>query len=171
MGRHERGFGERRAEGTASEFIQAYAFPEYRLRGRDAQAQDDMRPKHLDFRFEPRPACGDFRGGWFLVLAAFALRLPFEVFDGVGDVDIPADDTGLFQRSVEQASGRSHERMAGQILLIARLFTDKQQLGTRRPFAEDGLRGVFIQITAHAGGGGLLQVGKRQFGGEKGGGR
>ena len=68
-------------------------------------------------------------------------------------------------------SGRSYEGMAGQILLIARLFADKQQLGPRRPLAEHRLRGVFIEVTAHAGGRGLLQIWKRQFGGEKGGGR
>ena len=171
MRRYEDGLGQRRAEGAAPEFIQAYALAEDRLGGGDPQTQHDACFQRLDFRFEPRAARGDFRGRWFFVLAAFALRFPFEVFDGVGDVDIPADDTGLFQCPVEEMSGRSHEGMAGQILLIARLFADKQQLGPRRPFAEHRLRGLFIEVTAHAGRRRLLQIGKRQFGGEEGGGR
>ena len=101
MGRYEDGLGQRRAEGAAPEFIQSHALAEHRLRGGHPQTQHGASSQRPDFRFEPRPAGGDFRGRWFLVLASFALRLPFEVFDGVGNIDISADDAGLFQRPVE----------------------------------------------------------------------
>ncbi len=45
-----------------------------------------------------------------------------------------------------------------------------QHLDFRWPFAEDGLRGLFIQLAAGAGRGGLPQIRDRQFGREKGGG-
>ena len=170
MGCDEYGFSQWRGQGASAEFIHAYAFAEHRLGGCDAQAEDGARLQHLNFCFQPGSAGRDFGGGGFLVLAAFALRLPFKMFDGVGDIDVAAGDAGFLQRLVQHSAGRSDKGVAGHIFLIARLFTDEQQCGASRPFPEDRLRGGFIEVAARAGGGGVPQRREGQFGREKGGG-
>ncbi len=95
------------------------------LRGRGAEADDDLRPEQRDFGFEQRPAGGDLGGVRFLVDASFATRLPFEMFDDVGNVSCGAVDTGFREGSVEQFSCGADERVALQIFLIAGLFAYK----------------------------------------------
>ena len=46
--------------------------------------------------------------------------------------------------------------MTCQVFLIAWLFPDKHNLTRGRPFAKDGLGGVFVEITAGTAGGGFL---------------
>jgi hypothetical protein len=48
-----------------------------------------------DFCIEPGAASGDFRGVGFFVDAAFAAGLLLEMFDGVGDVNFFAVDSGF----------------------------------------------------------------------------
>ena len=56
--------------------------------------------------------------------ADFSARDKFEMFDSIGDVNFLARDAGLFQRPVEHLAGRPDERLAGEVLVVARLFAD-----------------------------------------------
>ena len=80
--------------------------------------------------------------------AAFAARLPFEVFDGVSDVYAFAVDAGFFQCPVQNAAGRSDERLAEAIFIVSRLFADEDHLGFVRARAENRLRAALVEITA-----------------------
>jgi hypothetical protein len=50
--------------------------------------------------------------------------------------------------------------MPGAIFLIARLFSDHDDLAAGRPLAEDGLRGLFVEIAPGAACGSVPQVPK-----------
>jgi hypothetical protein len=91
------------------------------------------------------------------VNAAFAARLPFEVFDNIGDVSLFAIDTCLLERAIKQTAGWTDERFAGEILLVARLFADKHDACATAPFAENGLRSFLPEIAGLAAGGGISQ--------------
>src|SRR5688572_27072733 len=77
-----------------------------------------------------------------LVQAALAARLPLEVLDRVGDVQVLALDARGLQRPVEQASGRPDERQALAVLLVARLLADQHDPGVGVAGAEHSLRRV-----------------------------
>jgi len=89
------------------------------------------------------------------MLAPFALRLPFKMFDGIRDVDVVAGNAGFDQGFVEQSARGSDEGMALQVLLIAGLLADEDNFGVSRTFAEYGLRGALIEVTAGTAFGGL----------------
>jgi hypothetical protein len=91
------------------------------------------------------------------MFAPFALRFPFEMLHGIGDVNFIAGHAGLRERLVEDLPRRSHERMARSILLIPWLLTDEQDLRVRRSFAEDRLSGSLVEIAAGAGFSGCAQ--------------
>ena len=103
-----------------------------------------------DLGVEPRPAGRDLAGVRLLVDAPLAARLPLEVLDDVGDVDLRAVDPRLRERPIEQRAGRTDERMAAQILGVARLLADEHQRRRRRAFAEDGLRGALVEVACGA---------------------
>src|SRR5581483_5725678 len=124
--------------------------PEQRLRRRRPKTDDRARFHELNFRIEPRTARRDLRRVRFLVNAALAARLPFEMLDDVGDVDRRAIDAGVDERAIEQLAGRADERVAGEVFLIARLLADQHQLGLACAFAEHGLRTAQIQIAGLA---------------------
>jgi hypothetical protein len=84
------------------------------------------------------------------VNTALAALFEFEVLDRVGHVDVPAIDPGGLERAIEQPSGRTDERPALQILLIARLFADQHQLRVRRPFTQHALCRLGVERTAAA---------------------
>ena len=54
--------------------------------------------------------------------AQLAFLQETKMFDGVGHVNLPAIDAGLLQRLIQQTPGRSDERLALPVLLIARLL-------------------------------------------------
>ena len=116
------------------------------------------------------PAGGDFSGRRFFVLAALALWFPFEMFYGIGDIDVVSRDPGFGQGLIQDVSCRTDERMTGSVFLVARLFADQDDLGMTCPFSEDGLCGLLVEIAAGAGGGGFLQGRDCQFCGNEGGG-
>jgi len=72
------------------------------------------------------------------------------MLDDVRHVGELAVDPCLLERLVEQAPGGPDERPAGQVLLIARLFPDQDDLRPGRAFAEDRLRGVLVQVAVGA---------------------
>jgi hypothetical protein len=56
----------------------------------------------------------------------------------------------LLECGVEKFSGRADEWLALLIFLVAGLFTDKQDSRFAGAFAEDGLRGVFVEAAGFA---------------------
>jgi hypothetical protein len=82
--------------------------------------------------------------------AAFTARLPFEMFDGVGDVSFAAIDAGLLERGVEKFSCGADKWAALLIFLIAGLLADEEDSRFARAVAEDGLRGVFVEVAGFA---------------------
>ncbi|VXC70677.1 hypothetical protein SPHINGO8AM_190046 [Sphingomonas sp. 8AM] len=89
--------------------------------------------------------------------AALAARLKLEVLDRVGDIGLLAGNPGRGEGAVEHLTGRSDERMAGEILLIAGLLTDEHHRRRHRAFAEHGLRRVLVEVAARARGGFVAQ--------------
>ena len=82
-------------------------------------------------------------------------RLPrgsnLKCFDRIGDIDLQAIDAGVVQDRIEDLARRADERLAGKILLVARLLADEDHLCAFRTFAEHGLRCVAPQRAAAAG--------------------
>ena len=68
-----------------------------------------------------------------LVQPALAAHLVLEVLDRIGDEDFLARDAGIRQRLVEDAPGGPDERLAGQVLLVARLLADQHEGARRGP--------------------------------------
>ena len=89
------------------------------------------------------------------MFATLALRLPFEVLDGVRDVDRVAGDTGFHERFVKQSAGGPHKGMPLQVLLIAGLLADEDKFCMRGAFSKHGLSGPLVQIALGAGFGSL----------------
>jgi len=58
-----------------------------------------------------------------------------EVLDRVGHEHLLTRNAGIRQRLVEQTPGGPHERMAGAILLIARLLAHEHHRCAFRPLA------------------------------------
>ena len=81
------------------------------------------------------------------MLAAFALRFPFEMLNGIRNVHLIARNAGFHQGFVEQSAGGSDEWMALQIFLIAGLLSDEDDLGVSGAFAKHGLCGALIKVT------------------------
>ncbi len=99
-------------------------------------------------RFRPRRVCWN---------APRSARHPFEVFDNIGDVGLPAVDPCLDKTAVQQPSRRSDEGMAGEVFGIARLLAHEHDRCSLRSFAEHGLCGVLVQIAGGASSGGVAQ--------------
>ena len=93
--------------------------------------------------------------------AALALRLPFEMLDGVGDVGFFAIDSSFLQSAVQQFSSGSYKGPALQILLIAGLLPYKHNFRMFRAVAKHGLRGVSPKVTSFAVFGASAKVVKR----------
>lgn len=120
------------------------------LRRGGAEANNYFRMECGDFGVEPRPASRYFCCIWFFVDATFSSRFPLEVFDRVGDVNFLAVNACFRKRLIQEVAGGPDKRFAFQILLIARLFADKNNLRGRQAFAEHGLRGVSPEIAGLA---------------------
>ena len=80
----------------------------------------------------------------------FAARLPFEVFDDVGDVGAAAVDARFLERMRQNAPGRPDERMASQIFFVAGLFADEHHIGVGLAFSKYCLRAFAPEIACVA---------------------
>ena len=105
-------------------------------------ADDDVRLHRLDLAFDPLVAGVDLALRRGLVQAALAAQLPFEMLDGIGDVEMLAVDAGGLERLIEQPPRRTHERQSLLIFLVARLLADEHHARVRVAGAEYRLRGV-----------------------------
>ena len=80
----------------------------------------------------------------------FAAPLPFEVLDGVRDVNVVALDPRLLECAIEKFAGRPDKWFSGQVFLISRLFAQEHKPHVFRSFAEDGLGRAFVNMARRA---------------------
>ena len=125
-------------------------------RGRTQQDQQ-VRLHHCDFAIQPGTTGIDLRGIRLLVQAPLALGLPFEVLDGVRDIDTLAVDARLLERLVEHTSGGTDERFSFPVLAIAGLLAHEHDLGVFGALAEDGLGAGLVEVTGATTGSRLAQ--------------
>ncbi len=118
-----------RKEGLAAILRDAKGAAEESLGGSGAEADDHFRLDLLEFGVEPGAAGGDFAGAGLLVDAALAARLPFEMLDGIGDVDVVAIDAGVGEAAIEKKSGGADKRRAFAVFTVAGLLADEDEPG------------------------------------------
>src|SRR5580765_1049690 len=131
---------------------------EDRASRRRTEADEHVRLDRGELGFEPRPARVELRCARRLVDPALAALLELEVLDRVGDVDLFALQPGFGQRPVEHLARRPDERRSLKIFLIAGLLADEHDPRAGRPKAEDGLRGVAVELAALASRRGRLEL-------------
>src|SRR5688572_33460881 len=78
---------------------------DHRTRRCGAHRDDDVRLYRVDLALEPLVAGVDLALRRRLVQTPLAAQLPFEVLDGVGDVEVRAIDPRRLEGAVEQPSG------------------------------------------------------------------
>ena len=150
------GFGHRMAEELAAVALDAMLFADERLRRGGPQTNDDFGANALEFRIEPRAAGDHFGKRGFLVDTPFAAQFGFEVFHGVGDIDLGARNPGFLEGTIEKVTRGPDEWTAGEVFFIARLLSHHHDSGSGRSFAKDGLRSVAVEVAPFAGLNGLL---------------
>jgi hypothetical protein len=91
------------------------------------------------------------------VNAAFTSGFPLEMLDDVGDVGSLARDARLLECIVEESSGGSHERVPGEILIVAGLFPDEHHLGVWATFTENCLCSTAPEVARAASASSALQ--------------
>ena len=144
MDGHKHGGRKRRAPCPSPHLVEPDGLAEDGLGRRDAEANDHARLHELCFRLQPGPAGRNFRGGRLFVFPTLSLGLPFEVFHGIGDIDLTPRNADFSQRLVQDLPCGTDKRFPGQVFLIARLFADEQERRMEASFAEDRLSGIFV---------------------------
>ncbi len=124
--------------------------PNKRPHGDRPEGHDDRAVDRVQLGVEPGVAGVDLGGGRPLVDPPLAAPLVLEVLDGVGHVHIGAVDVGGVETLPEHATGRSDERLALDVLAVARLLADEDQPRRRRTAPEHRLRGVAVQRASGA---------------------
>ena len=126
-------------------------------RGR-AETDEHAWLQHRDFGVEPRPTGGDLAPVRLLMDSPLALRLPLEVLDDVRDVHLGAVDLDFLERPVEQLPSGPDERAPFEVLAVAGLLADEDDVRVRATLAEDCLRAGFPERAGLAPGGRLAQL-------------
>jgi len=124
--------------------------PEDRGRGGGTQQDEHLRAHEVELEVEPRPAGADLRGVGTLVEPALALGLPLEVLHDIAHERLLAPDAGIVECPTQQLAGRPDERVALDVLTVARLLAEEEQGRVARPLSEDGLGGAGEQVTGRA---------------------
>jgi hypothetical protein len=122
------------------------------LARRRTQGDDHLRIDEVHLLVEPVPAGEHLGAVRPLVDTALAPRCPLEVLHSVRHVDLAAIDSGGFERVIEHASGRSDERRASLVFLIAWLLADEEQLRPGLTLTKDRLCRPLVQVAPRAGG-------------------
>ena len=149
---------QRRVDEVAALARDAEVAAEQRLgRGR-AETDEHARLQHRDLGIQPRPAGGDLAPVRLLMDSALALGLPLEVLDDIGDVDLRAVDLDLLERPVEQLSRGPDERTPFEVLAVAGLLADEDDVRVRGSLAENGLRAGLPERSGLASRGRLAQL-------------
>src|SRR5438067_2064459 len=119
-----------------------------RAERRCTQCDDDARTNGADLALQPFVAGGHLALRRRLVNAPLTARLPAEMLDRVGQIEIGGRDAGLAKHVAQQLAGRTDEGLALLILLVARLLADQHQPRLVRAFAAHSLRRALPQIAA-----------------------
>jgi hypothetical protein len=127
------------------------------LRRRRAKQDERLRRHRAELLLEPRAAGVDLEALRGLVDPSPAALLELEVLDDVGHVGLVARDGGGVEAPVELPARRAHERLSGEVLLVARLLAHEHDAGALQPLAEDGLRRTPPEVAAAAAGGGRAE--------------
>src|SRR3546814_11231416 len=90
----------------------------------------------------------------------------FEMLDRIGDIDLRPVDSRLAERSVEDLTRRTNERLSCQIFPVAGLFTNKQHPRINSAFPEHCLGRILVEMASCAAGGGIARSEKRRVGKE-----
>src|SRR5205823_2679320 len=85
-----------------------------------------------------------------------------EVLDDVRDVDLRTIDAGGLERAIEELPGGTDERPADEVLVVARLLADEDDLGMGAALAEDRLRPALPEAARLAVDGGIAELRKRR---------
>src|SRR5207237_5999162 len=135
-------------EGLSSHFCDGDDAPDQAAPGARTERDDRRRLYDRALLVEPPLAALDLIGVRTLVKPPLAALLELEVLDRVGDEGVAARDAGVGQRLIENPSGWADERLARQILLVARLLADQHQAGMYAPLPRHGLGRKFVERTA-----------------------
>ncbi len=115
--------------------------PDYGVRSRCAQANDEPRLHDTKFRIKPRFTSNNLRGRRFLVDSALTALFEFEMFHGVGDIDVCAVNSSIGEGAVQKRTRRSDKGASSQILSIAGLLSDQHNPRSDRTFSQNRLSG------------------------------
>jgi hypothetical protein len=80
----------------------------------------------------------------------FPAGLPFKMFHRVSDINMRSIDSSFLERAVHDFSGRTNERFARDIFVIAWLFANQHHRCPLGTFAKYGLSRSFVQMTCNA---------------------
>src|SRR5438874_4254632 len=121
-----------------------------RLSGGSTEADNDLRLQDPDLGVEPQPAGGDLAPIRLFVQAPLPRRAPLEVLHRVRDVDRVTVDSRGVEGFVQDAPRRPDERLAGDVLFVARLLADEDDLGGPAALAKYRLRRALPQVASLA---------------------
>jgi len=127
-------------------------FSQESLRSGSSQANDHLRTRKGNFRFQPGTARLNFRLARPFVNAPLSVLVasPVEVLYHVGYIDPVSVDSGCRERLIENSSCGPNERMASQIFFVAGLLADEHHRSVRSTFSEYGLSSPGPEIAALA---------------------
>jgi len=120
------------------------------LSGGGAKTYKQLGMNRFHFGFEPGLTSDDLPHRRFLMQASFAPLDPSKMFDGVGDIYLVPRNTRFTKCLVEHTSRRSDKRMSLTIFHIAGLLADQNDTRMCRPFAENRLGRIPVEITSLA---------------------
>src|SRR5258708_2247619 len=124
-----------------------------------AKQDQYFRPDNVYLGVEPRPALRDLDHIRLLVDAALAPRLPLEMLDDVGNVNVAAVDAGGRQGLVQHRARRADKRAPFQVLFVAWLLANNHHARALAALAKDSLRAKLPEIASFTTCGGLAQLG------------
>ena len=137
-------------DGSPAIFRQANFSSQDSLRRRCAQANDDGRPDHLDFNFQPRTAGVHLQRAWLLMNAPFSALFKFEMLDNVRHIHLSSIDSSVGQCPIEQLARRSDKGKTLPILFVTRLLSYKNDSSRLRPLSKNALSRMPIEVAAAA---------------------
>ena len=135
---------------SAAQFRDGHHAAEQAARRARAERHDQLRLHDRALLLEPPFAALDLVGVRLLVQTALAARLELEMLHGIGDKCLSARNAGVGERAIEQSSGRPDERLAGEVLLVARLLADQHHACAAGALARHRLGGICVQRAAPA---------------------
>src|SRR5262249_7830616 len=78
---------------------------------------------------------------------SFSARVPLKMFHCVRDINLGPINSSFLERLVHDFSSWPNERSSGDILVIPRLFANKDYPCPLRAFPENCLRGTLVKVT------------------------